>query len=324
VPADQPTPAVLDGERPRLIIAADGSDPARAAVAAAGALFPRADAVIVHAYEPPLQPARAYFAGAMPNEALRDSLAELERETLEAAQAILDDATTLAGAAGVAAKTASVPARRGVWPELLEAAHQHAADLIVCGTRGRGMVGRALLGSVSSSLMHQADLPVLIVPAGEQDLSGPVIFGHDGSDGARDALAILARLLPARRVVLVHAWEWPGTDSRIATGLLGAPIPEAPEVMEVLRTSAEEQAGAIAREGRRFAEDLGLDAESEPVEAVAGSWRAVASAADRHNAALIAVGSRGRGPAASTLLGSVSTALAHNARRPTMVIRGSG
>ena len=70
-----------------------------------------------------------------------------------------------------------VPARRGVWPELLEAAHHHAADVIVCGTRGRGTFGRALLGSVSSSLLHQADLPVLIVPAGEQDLGGPVIVG---------------------------------------------------------------------------------------------------------------------------------------------------
>jgi nucleotide-binding universal stress UspA family protein len=45
---------------------------------------------------------------------------------------------------------------------ILAAAAAEGADLIVMGTRGRGPVGR-LLGSVSDTVVRQADVPVLIV-----------------------------------------------------------------------------------------------------------------------------------------------------------------
>lgn len=40
------------------------------------------------------------------------------------------------------------------------------ADLIVCGTRARGPLGRLLLGSVSSALMRFGDCPVIVLPPG--------------------------------------------------------------------------------------------------------------------------------------------------------------
>jgi len=46
---------------------------------------------------------------------------------------------------------------------LLEAGR--SADLIVVGARGHGPIGAALLGSVSSWLVHHADRPVVVVPA---------------------------------------------------------------------------------------------------------------------------------------------------------------
>lgn len=46
---------------------------------------------------------------------------------------------------------------------LLEAGS--SADLIVVGARGHGPIGAALLGSVSSWLVHHADRPVVVVPA---------------------------------------------------------------------------------------------------------------------------------------------------------------
>ena len=49
--------------------------------------------------------------------------------------------------------------------EILRAAGIVHADLIVMGTRGRGRVAQALMGSVASAVIHKARCPVLIVAA---------------------------------------------------------------------------------------------------------------------------------------------------------------
>jgi len=46
---------------------------------------------------------------------------------------------------------------------ILEQAKASQADLILMGTHGRGGLARFLIGSVSHSILHQADCPVLIV-----------------------------------------------------------------------------------------------------------------------------------------------------------------
>lgn len=50
---------------------------------------------------------------------------------------------------------------------ILDVARSHAADLVVVGSRGRGAITGAVLGSVSSDLVHRADRPVLVArPSG--------------------------------------------------------------------------------------------------------------------------------------------------------------
>ncbi|HWC02298.1 MAG TPA: universal stress protein [Methylomirabilota bacterium] len=49
------------------------------------------------------------------------------------------------------------------WPRIVSAARQGGYDLIVVGTRGRGRVRAALLGSVSNAVAAQAGGPVLVV-----------------------------------------------------------------------------------------------------------------------------------------------------------------
>jgi nucleotide-binding universal stress UspA family protein len=48
---------------------------------------------------------------------------------------------------------------------VVELARARNAALIVVGTRGLGAVTGALLGSVSSSIIHRTDRPVLVVPS---------------------------------------------------------------------------------------------------------------------------------------------------------------
>jgi nucleotide-binding universal stress UspA family protein len=42
---------------------------------------------------------------------------------------------------------------------------QQSADLVVVGTRGRGVVAAGLIGSVSTWLLHEATVPVAVVPS---------------------------------------------------------------------------------------------------------------------------------------------------------------
>ena len=72
-----------------------------------------------------------------------------------------------------------------------------------------------------------------------------------------------------------------------------------------------------------LASEAGLDASGEAIESGSGAWRARAEVvSDRHGAVIVA-GSRGRGGLASTLFGSVSSGLVHNAETPTLIVRPS-
>jgi nucleotide-binding universal stress UspA family protein len=48
--------------------------------------------------------------------------------------------------------------------ELLRLAKERGADAIVMGSRGRGGFGSMILGSVSQRVVHEATVPVIIVP----------------------------------------------------------------------------------------------------------------------------------------------------------------
>ena len=47
--------------------------------------------------------------------------------------------------------------------EIVDAAKNEHAQLIVMGTHGRDLVGRALMGSVAQRVVAQSDVPVLLV-----------------------------------------------------------------------------------------------------------------------------------------------------------------
>jgi nucleotide-binding universal stress UspA family protein len=54
---------------------------------------------------------------------------------------------------------------------ILERLREGRHDLLVMGTRGHGRVGSALLGSVSQAVLHNAQVPVMVVKASSRDAS---------------------------------------------------------------------------------------------------------------------------------------------------------
>jgi nucleotide-binding universal stress UspA family protein len=67
------------------------------------------------------------------------------------------------------------PIRQAILKRIAEGHH----DLVVMGSRGRGTVRSAVLGSVSHHILHHSPVPVLIVHADEE---------HDGAEPPLDAI----------------------------------------------------------------------------------------------------------------------------------------
>ncbi|HEX7304691.1 universal stress protein [Lentzea sp.] len=139
--------------------------------------------------------------------------------------------------------------------------------------------------------------------------SRPVVVGVDGSPAARKALrwAVDDARRRGCRVDAVSAWR---PDNGIVIGTLPAEIGlrMSPENVRAARQAELDQA-VQGFEG----------VEIRPV-LVEGDPRAVLAEASEH-AELLVVGSRGAGPIAEVVLGSVSSYCVHHAFCPVVVIR---
>ncbi|MDQ3859778.1 MAG: universal stress protein [Actinomycetota bacterium] len=134
-------------EAPRVLVAYDGSEPARRALARVARFMPKASVAIIAVAEPIYRdPRYTGFADRNEEARQREALSEA-RETL-AESAI--DATT-AAPVGQAAD------------EIVRTARESEADLVVLGARGLNPVKRLVLGSVSTKVLHEAPCDVLVV-----------------------------------------------------------------------------------------------------------------------------------------------------------------
>jgi nucleotide-binding universal stress UspA family protein len=306
-----------------LLIAFDGSAAAEAAVRAAAALFPGARATVLTIHEPAMSPITTFRVGGglMSPELVERNLTELEQELVAEAESAAADGVRLATAAGLTAEPAVAPGARQPWEPILAAAAERDVDVVVCGTRGHGAVGRAVLGSTSSSLLHHADKAVLVVPEADVRSDGPALIAYDGSPAADEAIAATGRLLPGRPALVVNAWESPLRHSLSGRALTSAPLTEIRDFTGDLETWLRETAAATVADGVGLAEEAGLEASGEPVESSSTAWRVLIATAETHDATVIVAGSQGHGRAASVLLGSVSAGLVHHAERPVLIIR---
>jgi nucleotide-binding universal stress UspA family protein len=99
------------------------------------------------------------FAGGM---ATADEVDAAWAIAMEDARSVLERTASALGARSVRAEVV----RGAPGPVLCEYATTVDADVVVVGSRGRGAIRRALLGSVSSHVVHNAPCPVLVVRPG--------------------------------------------------------------------------------------------------------------------------------------------------------------
>ena len=142
------------------LICYDGTDPAIAAVTAAGRVLEGA-VVVVTVWEPvpPLDHARpldAYLS------VLGPAPAELDAAAEDQARRIAAEGAETARAAGLDAEPLAVRSRGRIASTLVAVADERDADLIVVAARSSA--GPKLLGSTANSVLHEAHRPVLVVP----------------------------------------------------------------------------------------------------------------------------------------------------------------
>lgn len=237
--------------------------------------------------------------------------AEFSKFQEEQARHLLEQAHKVAVEATGALRVTSEVLHGPVVPGLVELSSN--ADLVVVGCRGEGAVANAVLGSVSSGLVHHAHCPVAVIhddDPGTRAPEAPVVVGIDGSPTSELATEIAFDEASRRGVdlVAVHAWtdmgplEFPRTN--------WAPI---------------EWRNYKEREEEVLSERLCGFQDRYPdvaVRKVVISDRPVPRLLEQaQDAQLLVVGSHGRGGFSGMLLGSVARAVVHAARVPVIVAR---
>ncbi|WP_018636606.1 universal stress protein [Parafrankia elaeagni] len=270
------------------------------------------------------------------------------------------DEGTLAQAAGQVLHEAltdvELPPGLAVVEEVIDAPGSEAlltagrdAEMIVVGTRGRGLLHRLRIGSVSASVAVHSPVPVVVAraprtgddedaaesagpagPAGRSEQQPhtpespeaqppPVVVGVDGSPNSLAALRWAAdeAVLRGAPLHVVHAW------------LAAMPLPFAETSGEIV-AALEDQARAVLDDSIAqvigAAAGPGQDGPAAPTPSVrrvlvaASATRALLE--ESRDADLLVVGARGRGGFAELLLGSVSHQTMLHATAPVAIIHG--
>jgi nucleotide-binding universal stress UspA family protein len=271
----------------QIIVGVDDSERAADAVALATSLARTAGAelLIAHAYPFELVPSVV-------------SLPDGERRARERAERVMQAHLAVTG--DVPARTVPLPGGSRA-QQLQNLADRTEAVAIVIGSSHRGDLGRVFAGTTAERLLHGAPCPVLVAPRGHGGGElRRILVGHDGGSEADIALELaLAAPGPVR---LVQVFEHASVTVQASMPLAWV-VP--PEVEGEARERFEARFGRLGDAVQR--EFVVGDAVTELVRRT-------------EEVDLAIVGSRGPGPLASMLLGSVSARLIRRAACPVMVV----
>lgn len=195
---------------------------------------------------------------------------------------------------------------------LLDAAR--GADLVVLGARGHGVMSGVLVGSVSQHVSRHAPCAVAVIRQAYDAEARAVVVGVDGSKDGKKALEYAFELahLESRPLVAMHSWRPvspPASPAPALSGYYGLPtdLESSAAADRVLRQSLKQWTGEYPQ----------VSVTSLTVPQLAADTLADAS----RRAAIVVVGSRGRGAFAALLLGSVGQAVLERAECPVVIAR---
>jgi nucleotide-binding universal stress UspA family protein len=232
-----------------------------------------------------------------------------KEESVTSGAAIVESAVMQLEEAGFAANKGVLEGRPG--PAILKEIEEGGFDLTVLGAGNRSRLGRLSLGSVSTKVFHASPTSMMIV----HRISGGasrvrVLFGTDGSECAELALELLIAFLnPSScqvNVLSVAEHLMPQLTFPIPRVGYAASAPT-PELEREWIAAAE----TIAVDAANKLEGAGFQTEAH---AVLGAPAArVLAEAQKGEADLIAVGSRGLGAVDRVTVGSVSDQIVREA-----------
>jgi len=282
----------------RVIVAFDGSERALDALFLAEALTTSDGELVVccvHHYE-------ALSARIDPTEPSVDR--EAAQECVARASGLLQRGLTVTTMFLAGASTAVT---------LQKVAVRRNADLLVLGSSHRGALGRVFVGSVSQETLHGAPCPVAIAPVGLHRKPGGIrlariAVGYDVVTPPLEALKEAATLASqtGAELELVAVADTAAARAGGASAALSYPAivkarldaAEAGISQAVGALPAGIKASGVVRDGRASEELLGVT----------------------HGVDLLVLGSRGRGPLRTLLLGSVCDVVVRAAACPVLVV----
>ena len=194
--------------------------------------------------------------------------------------------------------------------EILRAADDVDADLIVVGTHGRGGVDRLICGSVAEAVLRRSSRPVLTVLSTDAARQGApihrILHPSDFSDRSWPALGVARALARAHgaTLILMHV----AAPEVLAGGAFYAPADLGPERAELARLREQsERAGLAGSVQTRFCQG---DPATE-----------VLLAAEELGCDLIVLGSHGRTGLRRLMMGSVAESVIRRAPCLTLIVK---
>jgi len=177
--------------------------------------------------------------------------------------------------------------------------------LLVVGSKGLDALGRFMLGSVSTKLIHHATCPVLVVKSDAASLRR-IALAIDGSSASAKALTfVLTKFRPNRST-------GKGGHAPIHVSVIHVmPFVKSPRLREAGYKVIERSVQKLIKAGFT----------AEPVYQLGNPSEEIMRAAATDHADLIVMGAKGLGAIARFLLGSVSTRVVQYANCSVLVVR---